>query len=294
MKMDLVPSLVGAFVLREDGYLEGRDEVDFEFLWHHRSYVPTNLYSGGHLIYDTQARDVPVDDIAEWHVYTIEWTPERIFWYVDGVIVRKWFEASSWNDEVRDWIFPSGRPMQVQFGVWDTEKLGHAGLDTIEWAGGPRSGLDYHKVPSVDIEYVDIRCYDDESGLFEINSEIELFEKKNVNATLKDLNETMKNMNVVNSTMASNMTLNLDLGNTTVLKKNETKPSTGNTTLELDFEEDMSVENATKTRPIMPKPTLKKTPKPITKKDEDEMNSANKLIMSTLATSLIVVLSLFV
>lgn len=40
------------------------------------------------------------DYIADWHTYTLEWTPDRLTWFVDGIAYH----------EVRDWVSAVGGP----------------------------------------------------------------------------------------------------------------------------------------------------------------------------------------
>lgn len=78
--------------------------------------------------------------VADWHTYTIEWTPDYIEWFVDETSVRKFTDAS-----VLDII--GAKPMQVMLNCWS-----HS---SEAWVGP----LDVQSLPT--FQFVDyVKVYD--------------------------------------------------------------------------------------------------------------------------------------
>ena len=63
------------------------DEVDFEILGRSTASVHTNFYGAGER--NPLETDLAFDAAAAEHLYAFEWMPNRIAWYVDGVLVRE-------------------------------------------------------------------------------------------------------------------------------------------------------------------------------------------------------------
>lgn len=62
--------------------------------------------------------------VADWHVYTVEWTPDYIRWFLDGEKVRTLDDTSIVN-------VLGAKPMLVMFNCWSHESVGWVGtLDT--------------------------------------------------------------------------------------------------------------------------------------------------------------------
>jgi beta-glucanase (GH16 family) len=125
--------IVSSLVLLSDAL----DEIDMEWLGADNSEVQTNYFSKGQTASYNRGQFNPApNNQAEFITYTIDWTSERIVWYVGGTVVR----TLTFDDAAGQ--YPQ-TPMQVKFGAW-------AGGDpsnppgTIEWARGP---TDYSKGP---------------------------------------------------------------------------------------------------------------------------------------------------
>ena len=43
-------------------------------------------------------------DVNKWHIYGIEWTPEHIYWYVDGEITGRHYKSQNSNAQ-NEWTF---------------------------------------------------------------------------------------------------------------------------------------------------------------------------------------------
>jgi beta-glucanase (GH16 family) len=114
------------------------DEVDWEFLGGRDAEAQTNYY-GKASTDNTQSMTFPApNNQAEFHNYTIHWTPESIEWYINDVAIRtlKYADANSGE------TFPQ-TPMRVKLGIWAGGDPDNA-EGTIEWAGGE---TDYDGVP---------------------------------------------------------------------------------------------------------------------------------------------------
>jgi beta-glucanase (GH16 family) len=127
--------IISSMVLESDDL----DEVDWEFMGGNNSYVETNYFGKGNTTSYTRAIYYPVQTPEDtFHNYTLDWSAEKLDWYVDGNIVRTlmYADANGGKD------FPQ-TPMNLRLGIW-------AGGDpslpngTIEWAGGV---TDYSKAP---------------------------------------------------------------------------------------------------------------------------------------------------
>jgi beta-glucanase (GH16 family) len=114
------------------------DEVDWEFLGGRDSEVQTNYY-GKASTDNTQSMTFPApNNQAEFHNYTVHWTPESIEWYINDVAIRTLKYADANGGET----FPQ-TPMRVKLGIWAGGDPDNA-EGTIEWAGGE---TDYDGVP---------------------------------------------------------------------------------------------------------------------------------------------------
>lgn len=82
--------------------------------------------------------------VSAWHVYTVDWTPDYIEWFVDGVSIRKFTDK-----EVLDVI--GAKPMLLMFNCWSHE--------SVEWVGE----LSPAQTPTY--QYVDyVKVYDWQSA----------------------------------------------------------------------------------------------------------------------------------
>lgn len=112
------------------------DEIDIEWVGGDYTTVQSNYFSKGDTsTYDRGAFHLLKDPQKKFHKYAIDWTKDRVKWFVDGQEVRQLSNKG-------DGYYPQS-PMQLRFGAW-------AGGDednsegTIEWAGGV---TDYNQGP---------------------------------------------------------------------------------------------------------------------------------------------------
>lgn len=116
--------IVSSMVLISDDL----DEIDLEWVGSDTLQVQSNYFSKGDTsTYTRGAYHSVTSPQSTMNTYAIDWTSERIVWYINGNAVRTLTNSG-------DGTYPQS-PMQVRFGSW-------AGGDpsnnpgTIQWAGG--------------------------------------------------------------------------------------------------------------------------------------------------------------
>lgn len=128
MRVSTGTGIVSTFVLESDVL----DEVDWEWLGGAPAVGQSNYFSKGDTAtYGKLEQDIAVpggDGEGTFHTYSIDWTPERLQWLVDGVSYRTLNYADSPS------TYPQ-TPMQVKFGTWCGGCSPQQG--TRDWAGGP-------------------------------------------------------------------------------------------------------------------------------------------------------------
>ncbi|KAK5663356.1 hypothetical protein OQA88_3784 [Cercophora sp. LCS_1] len=125
--------IVSSLVLQSDDL----DEIDIEWLGADSAQMQTNYFGKGQTATYNRGQFNPApNNQAEWTTYTIDWTQDRIVWYVAGTAVRTQTAADAGDQ------YPQ-TPMQVKFGSWSGGDPGNA-PGTIEWAQGP---TDYSQGP---------------------------------------------------------------------------------------------------------------------------------------------------
>ncbi|KAI8868815.1 concanavalin A-like lectin/glucanase [Ramicandelaber brevisporus] len=90
---------------------------------------------------------------TDFHDYSIDWTPERAIWGLDGNQFYTLTKESTFNATTGQHKYPY-RTGRIQFGVWD----GGAGPQgTRDWAGGR---VNWDQAPfEVEIESIQVSCY---------------------------------------------------------------------------------------------------------------------------------------
>lgn len=125
VKTSRTGGVVTSFILQA----QDLDEIDFEWVGYNLSSTQTNWFKYGQFPPPPQTNAVYLpsqDTYAGFHTYTVDWSPKRIQWLIDGRIVR---EQNTGNPG----LFPSSAS-RVGFGIWD----GGSGAEgTRQWSGGP-------------------------------------------------------------------------------------------------------------------------------------------------------------
>ncbi|KAL2263235.1 hypothetical protein VTK26DRAFT_7654 [Humicola hyalothermophila] len=125
--------IVSSLVLLSDAL----DEIDIEWLGADPNEMQSNYFRKGETTTYNRGQFHPTpNNQADFITYTIDWTAERIVWYVGGTLVRTLrFEDA--NGE-----YPQ-TPMQIKFGAWSGGDPANP-PGTVEWARGP---TDYSQGP---------------------------------------------------------------------------------------------------------------------------------------------------
>jgi hypothetical protein len=102
--------VVSSFIMQS----EDLDEIDWEFLGGNTTHALTNYFGKGNTTDFTRGKEYPVDDpTADFHNYTLDWTRERIEWWMDDKLLRtlKYEEALGGKE------YPQ-TPMTIRMGAW--------------------------------------------------------------------------------------------------------------------------------------------------------------------------------
>jgi beta-glucanase (GH16 family) len=106
------------------------------------------------------------DSFENFHTYEVDWTPDVLTWYVDGVSVRTLERNTTYNSTTNSYWYPQS-PSRVELSVWPggspSEPQG-----TIDWAGGE---IQWDTADIKDPGYyyatigeISITCYDPPTG----------------------------------------------------------------------------------------------------------------------------------
>ena len=92
----------------------GHDEIDMEFMGNstgHPVVLNTNVWANGDGKKEHQF-DLWFDPAADYHTYTIIWTPENILFKVDNLFIRSFKRFGGLP-------YPSSKPMRLHATLWD-------------------------------------------------------------------------------------------------------------------------------------------------------------------------------
>ncbi|KAI0103804.1 glycoside hydrolase family 16 protein [Nemania sp. FL0031] len=158
MKTSKDAGVVTAFILLSDV----KDEIDYEFIGTELDIAQTNFYFQGIPDYDNSANITGLSNTnTDWHEYKINWTPDKIEWYVDGKLGRTQLKSETWNATANQWNFPQ-TPARVQLSIWPGGAASN-GQGTIDWAGGPidwnSDAIKQDKYYYASVGEVSIECY---------------------------------------------------------------------------------------------------------------------------------------
>ncbi len=166
------------------------DEIDYEFVGARPNQVETNVFYKGIAEYNVHSSKVFVQNTTRIHTYTIDWTPERIQWLIDGRVVRRYQKNSkpSPMTPIGEKWFPQ-TPSQVQFSVWDAGSSESSG--TRDWSGGPIPWGEDNSFKAV-VHSFSVECYSDSRPNAPTPTNATNLSKETANATQHDLNSGRK------------------------------------------------------------------------------------------------------
>lgn len=124
---------VTAFYMSSDG--PNHHEFDFEFLGNTTGepyLVQTNVYVNG-VGNREQRLNLWFDPTADFHAYTIVWTPRQVMFLVDETPVRVYA-----NRAKQGIAFPGDQPMGVYSSIWNADDWAtQGGLVKTDWSHAP-------------------------------------------------------------------------------------------------------------------------------------------------------------
>ncbi|KAK3075952.1 putative glycosidase CRH2 [Teratosphaeriaceae sp. CCFEE 6253] len=153
--------VVTAFILMSDVH----DEIDFEFVGVDLEHAQSNYYFQGITDYDNEQNLTVSNTVSNTHTYMIDWQPDSLTWYIDGVEMRTKSRNETYNTTTQQYHYPQS-PSRVQLSLWPAGLSGN-GEGTVEWAGGlvdwnsqyMQNGYYYAMVSDVTV-----KCYDPPEG----------------------------------------------------------------------------------------------------------------------------------
>lgn len=112
---------------------EALDEVDWEFLGSNHTHVLTNYFGKGNTTSFDRGREYKMDTAPQddFHNYTIDWTADRIQWWLDGKMLRELVPAQALGGK----NYPQ-TPMNIRLGSWAGGDKANNDPGVVKWAGG--------------------------------------------------------------------------------------------------------------------------------------------------------------
>ncbi|KAJ1947684.1 putative glycosidase CRH2 [Kickxella alabastrina] len=156
---------VTAFIIRND---QTGDEIDFEWVGKSPNLVETNFFYHDILDYGNSAYfNIGSDSSADYHDYTIDWTPDSVTWIVDGVSLRTLLRKDTYDSDDSVYKFPASAG-RVGFSIWDGGNSGAEG--TASWAGTPTPWTS-STVYKMYVDSITIECNADTNPIVPVSSE---------------------------------------------------------------------------------------------------------------------------
>ncbi|KAF3917760.1 Beta-glucanase [Dactylellina cionopaga] len=112
------------------------DEIDFEWIGSKPLESQSNYFGKGNTeTYNRGAVHPNSDATTGFHKFSIDWTQEKIDWYIDDALVRTLTPAQSADLYGSNNYYPQ-TPMQIKIGSWAAGDPSNA-KGVIEWSDGP-------------------------------------------------------------------------------------------------------------------------------------------------------------
>jgi hypothetical protein len=105
------------FLYHNDSYMGAPEpwrEVDIEVLGKSPSKFQSNMITGyaGNQVTSEQHHNLPAPSNSGYHTYAMEWTPDYIAWYIDGVEMRRTSNPNAQITDLRD------TDLGLRFNLW--------------------------------------------------------------------------------------------------------------------------------------------------------------------------------
>jgi beta-glucanase (GH16 family) len=111
---------------------EALDEIDWEFLGSNTKHALTNYFGKGNTSAYDRGKEFEMEPPQdEFHNYTIDWTKDRIQWWLDGRMLRELLPKDALDGK----NYPQ-TPMNVRLGIWAGGDIKNNDPGVVEWAGG--------------------------------------------------------------------------------------------------------------------------------------------------------------
>ncbi|GAA5878225.1 hypothetical protein JCM16303_002692 [Sporobolomyces ruberrimus] len=133
-----------------------KDEIDWEFTTSNTSDAQNNYFWEGDVNdFMNGGTSIAKNRDTTYHVFGINWTPDRLDWTIDGRTVRTLLKS-----DTKDGRFPQ-TPSRIQFSVWPAG-ISSSPKGTIDWAGGL---IDWSQTGSQgyfasQVQWLSVQCYD--------------------------------------------------------------------------------------------------------------------------------------
>lgn len=106
------------------------------------------------------------DTFNDWHVYEIDWSPDKITWSIDGKPVRVKKREETFNETSNQYAYPQ-TPSRVQLSLWPAGLPSNA-EGTVNWGGGlvdwKHDDVTNHGYYYAMFDEVTIECYEPPKG----------------------------------------------------------------------------------------------------------------------------------
>ncbi|KAJ3219145.1 hypothetical protein HDU67_002478 [Dinochytrium kinnereticum] len=160
MKAIGVKGMVTSFITMSDR----GDEIDWEIInTNPETPATTNIFYKRILQFGVRNKEFPLPSGKpdDFHDYVIDWTSERIQWFIDGELIRTYTRADSLSNtdgEGKGEHFYPSTPSMIQIGAWDAGDSPSPGVSA--WGGGP---VPWGDKTSFEAEFgpLTVQCYDD-------------------------------------------------------------------------------------------------------------------------------------
>lgn len=128
MKVATGTGIISSAILQS----EALDEIDWEFRGDNKTIL-TNYFGKGDTSSYDRGKDFELDFSPQddFHNYTIDWTKDRIEWWVDGQKIR-----TLTPDEAQGGKRYPQTPMNIRLGSWAAGDPKKNDPGVVEWAGG--------------------------------------------------------------------------------------------------------------------------------------------------------------